>query len=32
MKIACARRHFGVLDVDYDDVVTAEDLRRQILK
>ena len=31
MKIACARRHFGVLDVDYDDVVTAEDVRRQIL-
>jgi type III restriction enzyme len=31
MKIACARRHFGVLDVDYDDVVTVEDLRRQVL-
>ena len=30
MKIACARQHFGALEVDYDDVVTAEDLRRQV--
>ncbi len=26
LKIACARRHFGTLEVDYDDVVTVEEL------
>ena len=31
MKIACARRHFGMLEVDYDDIVVTEKLRREML-
>jgi type III restriction enzyme len=31
LKIACAERHFEVIDVDYDVVSSAEALRRQAL-
>jgi type III restriction enzyme len=32
MKIACARRHFGAIQVDYGDVTSAEELREEVLK
>ena len=31
MRIACARKHFAFLDVDYDDVTTGEEFRRRLL-
>jgi len=31
MKIACARRHFGMLEVDYDDITVTGKLRREML-
>ena len=31
MKIACARRHFEAIEVDYDVVTSAEQMRRQVL-
>ena len=31
VKIACARRHFGAIEVDYGDVTGVEELRRGIL-
>jgi len=31
MRIACARKHFRFLDVDYDDVTTGEEFRRKVL-
>jgi type III restriction enzyme len=30
MKIDCAKRHFEAIEVDYDVVTSAEDLRRQV--
>jgi len=30
MKIACARRHFGAIEVDYSDVTSIEELRKSI--
>ena len=30
MTIACARRHFGAVEVDYDDVTTAEEFRQRL--
>jgi hypothetical protein len=32
MKIECAERHFGVVDVDYDVVSTAETFREKVLE
>ncbi len=31
MRIACARKHFAFLDVDYDDVTTGQEFRRKLL-
>jgi type III restriction enzyme len=31
MRIACARKHFAFLDVDYDDVTTGEEFRRKLV-
>ena len=31
MKITCARRHFESIEVDYDVVTSAEELRRKVL-
>ena len=31
MKIECARRHFGTVEVDYDAVSSAQEMRERIL-
>jgi type III restriction enzyme len=31
MKIACAERHFEAIEVDYEDVKTADEFRQRIL-
>jgi hypothetical protein len=30
MKVACGRRHFEAIGVDYDLATTVEDLRRSV--
>ena len=32
LRIACARRHFGAIEVDYDDVTGAEGFRERFLR
>ena len=32
LKIACARRHFGAIEVDYDDVTSAEEFQERLLR
>ena len=32
LKIACARRHFGAIEVDYEDVTSVEELRERLLR
>ena len=32
MRITCARRHFGAIEVDYSDVTSIEELRKKLLE
>jgi len=32
MKIECARRHFGAIEMDYDMVSSAQEMREEILE
>jgi len=32
LKIACARRHFETLEVDYDVATSAEEFRQKVLE
>jgi hypothetical protein len=32
ISIACGRRHFGAIEVDYDDVTSVEELRERFLR